>query len=851
MAERTDAHASHTSSATVGREDLLGHLTSTLLSGRSVVLRGAPGSGKTHVLRELGSRLAPAQVPLHVRGADSDTGVPLSAFAGVITAYGPTPAEGLAIYTQVPGALSAAGAVVLVDDVELLDRASGVLVAQLARVGVPMIVAAATDGALPRTLVDDLDRHWERAHLTGLSADAVLELARAELGADLSAPSAALLVTRSAGNARRVVEIVRACADDARVTEAGVDLGSLTVSAGLADIVAGVLAPLDEAARQTIELLAVADDLPGDLLDVEVLDALRRRGLVSVAEGRARMADSLVCDVVLDGLGPRRRADLCAQAAGLLADSPHDAGAATLLRVRAGLAVERSALHRAAGYAVASHRNAEALELVDACGCDQDALVRGTACSALGRLAEAEVHLEAVCAGGGEQAFVALRELGVLHAVRRADASRAVERLVAGATALDDQARSLVEVDLVKWRLMAGEAVDAGGLSAEQAHVAEDVTAVGMCLIGAMLSSMDGDGATTLELVERGHAVLAREPLAGPPYAADLLNLSRYLAQAFGGGLLEAETYALDQRERASAAAHPSLGMWEYATAELAMHAGRHTEAEVFVGRAQRHLAWHDFTGLRASADALAAALRARRGDLAGAQAAAAAMGEQARTDVKVALHLARVEAEVLLAAASPDQAAECLARTAERALGEHHSHFALLALDEAMMLAPDGPVRAAVLASLEDLWGVSPLGAVLAARTRALTTEDTEALAVSAGELTRVGLPGRAIHALGVAVSVERRRGHGEAARRYDRQRALLAAGGRVQAWPERRRPTLSARELEVGMLAAKRLRSKEIAERCGLSVRTIDNHLANVYRKLGVSGRDELVEELRALIE
>jgi len=51
------------------------------------------------------------------------------------------------------------------------------------------------------------------------------------------------------------------------------------------------------------------------------------------------------------------------------------------------------------------------------------------------------------------------------------------------------------------------------------------------------------------------------------------------------------------------------------------------------------------------------------------------------------------------------------------------------------------------------------------------------------------------------------------------------------------------------VARLAASRLRSREIAEQVGLSVRTVDNHLTRVYRKLGISGRDELGEALADL--
>ena len=45
-----------------------------------------------------------------------------------------------------------------------------------------------------------------------------------------------------------------------------------------------------------------------------------------------------------------------------------------------------------------------------------------------------------------------------------------------------------------------------------------------------------------------------------------------------------------------------------------------------------------------------------------------------------------------------------------------------------------------------------------------------------------------------------------------------------------------------EIGTLAAAGLASREIAERLFLSPRTVENHLQNVYAKLGVRSRSEL---------
>ncbi|MCU1454152.1 MAG: ATP-dependent transcriptional regulator, malt-like, luxr family protein [Acidimicrobiales bacterium] len=51
-----------------------------------------------------------------------------------------------------------------------------------------------------------------------------------------------------------------------------------------------------------------------------------------------------------------------------------------------------------------------------------------------------------------------------------------------------------------------------------------------------------------------------------------------------------------------------------------------------------------------------------------------------------------------------------------------------------------------------------------------------------------------------------------------------------------------LTPRELQVARLAAQGLRSRDVAERLDLAVRTVDNNLQRIYSKLGVSGRAAL---------
>jgi non-specific serine/threonine protein kinase len=52
-----------------------------------------------------------------------------------------------------------------------------------------------------------------------------------------------------------------------------------------------------------------------------------------------------------------------------------------------------------------------------------------------------------------------------------------------------------------------------------------------------------------------------------------------------------------------------------------------------------------------------------------------------------------------------------------------------------------------------------------------------------------------------------------------------------------------LSAREREVAQLAAQGLTNREIAEKLIVSVRTVDAHMATIFRKLGIESRDQLI--------
>jgi DNA-binding NarL/FixJ family response regulator len=81
-------------------------------------------------------------------------------------------------------------------------------------------------------------------------------------------------------------------------------------------------------------------------------------------------------------------------------------------------------------------------------------------------------------------------------------------------------------------------------------------------------------------------------------------------------------------------------------------------------------------------------------------------------------------------------------------------------------------------------------------------------------------------------------------AARAHDE---LVAAGARPRRDPTESRSTLTASELRVAHLAAEGKTNREIAQALFLTEKTIETHLRNVFRKLGIGSRSQIARALR----
>lgn len=830
----------------------------TLTSGSSLVVCGPRGSGRTSVLEETARQLGePTGI---VRGTEGRSGIPLAACSELVATYADVAAEPLQLYATLPKALRDAGVVVLVDDADQLDLASAALLSQVARAGVPTAFATSSRPLLPPSFRDASERSgWPTFDLEPLGDDQVLALAATQLGDELSPRSAALLLSHARGNPRIIIELVRSASEHAS-TPTGVELGQLVLTPTIRELVD--LGDVPEEQLRLLRLLSLTGPLPMDVLDLGGVEELERRGLVDYAPdpppGVVSLVDPLLDDVVTETLAPLARRRLAGELADALAVVPGWTGAACLAAVRAGRQPDVDLLERAARRARAAGRHAEALELLRARLPEQDAgspasprlsALLGAALSSEGQLAEARAVLEAgVAVATSDTDLRDLgQQLGLLHAVRMADPAAAVDVVEEVAAAISDpECRAVLLADLAKWRMMAGHPATAATLELPGVEASLDAAArVNGALIGAMIEVMGGSLPEARRQVELGRRSLT-ETDAALPFAAQLLDLSSFLSDVFDGRVAEAEHFAAHRRSEAARAADESLGMWEYATAEVALHVGRYALGTELAARARRHLAWRDFTGLRPSAVALEAAFLARTGRPSAAKDLLTEVTDEHRADIKVELHVARVHAETALVSGDRAGAAELLAVAGRRAVAEAHLHLAFLALDEAFMLDPC-PARATELADIAPPTG---LGLLFLRRAEAVQAAKAPAIIEAARALADAGLPGRAGWAASRAAGLAWESGSQAASRAYRHKAAMLASEHGASLWPDGSEVALlTPRELQIARLAARRVRSREIAEQLDLSARTVDNHLASVFRKLEISGRGELPAALAEL--
>lgn len=274
--------------STFVHQDTLAAVTGWLRAGHDVVLRGDAGSGKTTVLRALvGPLRSSGTAVVELPGAGTGDAVPFAAFAThpVLRPRGSGRGGAADAATVLAEALGSRSAVVLVDDVHLLDRASLTVVAAAARQRPNQVRIVTTlpsgvpiDAGAPLTTGAVLER------VAPIGVDATVALLGDVLGGAVEVGLAAAVAGRSGGNPR-VESLLATAALEAGVV--GRTRGRWTQTGSLETL------PAEPVVQ------GLLSQLPADQLDA--LDALAWFGLLDLDHARTLLGDDVV--LALDAAG--------------------------------------------------------------------------------------------------------------------------------------------------------------------------------------------------------------------------------------------------------------------------------------------------------------------------------------------------------------------------------------------------------------------------------------------------------------------------------------------------------------------------------------------------------------------
>ncbi len=855
-----------------------------------VLVAGAPGLGKTRFAQELLAEAAADGRPTASALASATVAtVPLGALAHLLpTSVVLAEGDGGSLHAVRLLALArealadADGRLVLhVDDAHLLDAVSLTLLSQVVQDGSVSVVMTVRSGEPLPDALDALCRsdrllRLDLAPLDPGSVDTLLHLA---LGAPLDGRAARAVTEVAAGNPLFLRELVRA----------GIDSGALTLVDGVwrldgvlppvrrvAELYDGRLAALDDESRRLLELLAVVGPVPLDLLaqiaPFDLLERLEAEGVIELEPTArpdepelVRLSHPLFAESLRAGVPSLRWRSILAQHAdrveGWPGRRPDDALRIASWRLDAGQPVDPAVLASAAHLARVSLDSALALRLAEAWHRSEPTMTTAALCGEalfeLGRWDEAEAVMhDGTSLPGDDPARLKLghvRTTNLLLGLLRPDDARESARTELEALGADWTGDPLTPAELRSRvaivELFAGRPDDALAVLGELPPPGPD----------------EHDARCYVLWAIAGVQALA---LAGRPVAAvEVARTAMALHERIGGGIGFTYHYAhrialllalqeAGELTEAAASAHEgfaaavqvgsSLGQTWYAL-ELGRNAlvrGTAASAQRWFREALSASASPGWPGQRALALSGLAAGNALVGDLDGARATVERL--TALPGRFGFLEPERAVGEATLLAAEgrlADARAVLLAAAARAADGGQRTVEARLC-HEVARLGGERDVVERMARLARD--GDSPLVEARHDHVAAAVARDADALVAAAERLEALGCLLVAGEAYASAADLVRAAGDQRAANGLSvRATACLdqceGARSPVRITTDAVVP-LTAREREIALLAASGVQSKEIAERLYLSVRTVNNHLQNVYTKLGVSSRAEL---------
>ena len=864
--------------------------------GRGVLLTGPIGVGKSRLATEvMGRRAAGGGVVLRAIATSATEDIPLGALAA-IAPRGVRAGDGVVerVVADLSEAAGDASLVLVVDDVDHLDAQSHAVLRALVERRVARVVGTA------RTPLGPLPPPWTAPGvvtltLSHLDADAVAELLVATLGGPVAAETTRRLARATEGNPLLLREALTLAGLDGSLRRVD-GIWALADTPGavapLGEVVSGRLAPLAPQARDALELVAVGEVLPVPLADAlvgpVVLADLERSDLVRRNEvlGRpvVRPAHPFYGEALRDGLGPiarRHHARRLADAAEAAPEAVVDTMRVVAWRVAAGGDVGADLLGRAAREARRRSEFARARDLaqraVDAGGSADALLLLGEIQNAVGRFDEAEATFRRVVDplvapdGGPPADPQEASRVGLAALALGFNRAWGLGQGRSARTLLHDAAAALARSpgDLVAERRdeLAADAAALAAFTGDPAGAVAEAEALGpgdrtprvaARRAFARAAGLLGVGrpAAAVDEAERGLAALAAlDQGFGRATFGTNLHLTRIVGLVESGRVDDAVVAAeATFRRSASTGLLTGQAVAAWARGRVEAVAGRAVAAERWLAEArllERDLQTRGRRRWSLVSLGLALAGQGR------SAAAAEVLAELDRTDAAepvddrfVRADEVRLRAALHVAAGELTRAEDLLVTEADEAADGGATGVAAVLWHAAVLTAVTPRV---VHHAAGRLVAVGPVldGLVHGARV-------ADAEAVCAGDAgaridvaTTLGDAGAVRLALAVA-----RRAEADAAGRGQRGTARTAAevaerlAARTEGLtaedplPAPELAMLGPRQREVVLLVARGHSNQGVADRLGIAVRTVENHLHRAYAELGVTGRRDLAE-------
>jgi DNA-binding NarL/FixJ family response regulator len=445
----------------------------------------------------------------------------------------------------------------------------------------------------------------------------------------------------------------------------------------------------------------------------------------------------------------------------------------------------------------------------------------------------------------GDVAAAALVHGQVLGFVlgRADDAATMLERTAAQ---LPDAFRWQVDAERALYGAIAGDfsatfeaasAVLANEGASEEARIGAFVNLTLVQSVTGLLAELDGN-------VDAGLVAVDASPLP-PPLAVEQLEMNRLHGWCAAGRLREAEHHSrarLASAERIGATS-PMYLTWH--SLMLGMR-GQLVEAISAEQRALELFDGGDPLRLRPQALAMLAMHRTQAGQASvGSQQDLARARDAAGAETRLLFWVDRATAWSLVADGTLEDAARYAVALGADALARDHIVWGIWALHDAARFGHPALALPAIRSATEQTTG-APLLAAMAAHASALAGGDADRLTVVATDLAAMGSPLFAAEASAQASRLREQAGDVVAACRAAFRSALWSDHCDGAATPALLDVAegLTTREVEVARLVSAGAPSQAAAETLFVSVRTVDNHLRSIYRKLGVRGRGDLAD-------